>query len=47
MCQAWEAQEVASRGPQPITPPPPPTSSELDMLTNPFPHQGYLVSQPT
>lgn len=28
-------------------PPPPPTSSQLTVLTNPFPHQGYVDAQPT
>ena len=48
ICQPWEAQVISSRGPQPITPPPPPpASSQPVVLTNPFPHQGYMVAQPT
>lgn len=38
MCQAWEAQEVASRGPRPISQPPTHhASSQLVVLTYPFP----------
>lgn len=48
MFQAWEAQVAASRGPQPLTPPPlPPNSSPVVVLTNPFPRQGYIAAQPT
>lgn len=43
---AWEAQE-ASRGSQHTAPPPPPTSFQPIMLTNPFHQQGYIATQPT
>lgn len=44
MYQVWEAQAVSSRGPQPIAPPPPSATSQPIVLTNHFPHQGYLVA---
>ena len=47
MHQTWVTQEATSRGKQPIAPPPPPASSQPNVLTNHFPHQGYLVVQPT
>lgn len=46
MQQVLEAQ-ATSRGSQPIVPPPPLASSQLVVLSNPFPHQGYIAAQPT
>jgi len=48
MHQEWEDQTIASRRPQPIsTPTLPPSSSQHEVLTHPFHHQGYVASQPT
>lgn len=47
MCQAWKAQVVVSSRLQPISPPPPISSSQLIVLMNHFPHQGYIIAQPT
>jgi len=47
MRKVWEAQEAASRGPQPIVVPPPPTSSQSVVLTNPFSHQLYICTKAT
>lgn len=30
-----------------VSSPPPPSSSQPTMLTNPFPYQGYVATQPS
>lgn len=45
MHQVWEDQATTSIGPQPLAPHSPlPASSQPVMLTNPFPHQGYITA---
>lgn len=46
MHQSWGAQTTNSRWPQPIDQPRLPSSLRSAILTNSFPHQGYVVTQP-